>query len=264
MNAIPAQELGVLALPQNAAPANSLHPHEALDILLRQRFGVEYQPIVDTVSGDIAGFEALARFWQADGSPVVPDRMFGLLHDNPLLLFHAELEMKKLQIAAAPDAGMLFLNIDPDSYNAGNVRESNVFAELFAQHQRPGCELVIEVIENLHIGDVLFTRLMIDDLKAVGVKIAMDDLGTSSGLFSFDAMMDSAFIKFDRSWLANIPERRRLTILEWTQKMISQLGIKTVLEGVETRDDLLLAREMGFSFVQGFLYSKDFVRKRFA
>lgn len=264
MSAIPALEVGVLALPQNAAPANSLHPHEALDILLKRRFGVEYQPIVDTMSGDIAGYEALARFWRSDGTPVAPDRMFGLLHDNPLLLFHAELEMKKLQIAAAPDAGMLFLNVDPDSYNAGNARESNVFAELFAQHQRPGCELVIEVIENLHIGDVHFTRLMIDDLKAVGVKIAMDDLGTSSGLFSFDAMMDSAFIKFDRSWLANIPERRRLIILEWTQKMISQLGIKTVLEGVETRDDLLLARKMGFSFVQGFLYSKDFVRKRFA
>lgn len=45
--------------------------------------------------------------------------------------------------------------------------------------------------------------------------------------------------------------------------MISQLGIKTVLEDVETSDDLLLAQEMGISFVQGFLYSKDFVRKRF-
>lgn len=192
MNTITALEQNMLTSPQNAAPANSLHPHEALDILLKRRFGVEYQPIVDTVSGDIQA----TRHWPASGGrmehPWQPDRMFGLLHDNPLLLFHAELEMKKLQIAAVPDTAKLFLNVDPDSYHAGNARESNVFAELFAQHQRPGCELVIEVIENLHIGDVHFTRLMIDDLKAVGVKIAMDDLGTSSGLFSFDAMMDSA------------------------------------------------------------------------
>ena len=192
MNTITALEQNMLTSPQNAAPANSLHPHEALDILLKRRFGVEYQPIVDTVSGDIQA----TRHWPASGGrmehPWQPDRMFGLLHDNPLLLFHAELEMKKLQIAAVPDTAKLFLNVDPDSYHAGNARESNVFAESFAQHQRPGCELVIEVIENLHIGDVHFTRLMIDDLKAVGVKIAMDDLGTSSGLFSFDAMMDSA------------------------------------------------------------------------
>lgn len=192
MNTITALEQNMLTSPQNAAPANSLHPHEALDILLKRRFGVEYQPIVDTVSGDIQA----TRHWPASGGrmehPWQPDRMFGLLHDNPLLLFHAELEMKKLQIAAVPDTAKLFLNVDPDSYHAGNALESNVFAELFAQHQRPGCELVIEVIENLHIGDVHFTRLMIDDLKAVGVKIAMDDLGTSSGLFSFDAMMDSA------------------------------------------------------------------------
>ncbi len=79
MNAILKEEFKALEKAQNAAPANSLHPHEALDILLRQRFGVEYQPIVDTASGDIAGFEALARFWRADGTPVAPDLMFGLL-----------------------------------------------------------------------------------------------------------------------------------------------------------------------------------------
>lgn len=63
MNTITALEQNMLTSPQNAAPANSLHPHEALDILLKRRFGVEYQPIVDTVSGDIQA----TRHWLASG-----------------------------------------------------------------------------------------------------------------------------------------------------------------------------------------------------
>lgn len=76
-----------------AAVRHGLHPHEVLDITIAHRFGVEYQPLLDAHSGELVGFEALGRFYRADGSAVPPNLMFEALHDNPLLLLHVELEM---------------------------------------------------------------------------------------------------------------------------------------------------------------------------
>lgn len=130
MNALLKEEFAALEQARHPVrstnAAHMLHPHELLDILLNRRFGVEYQPLVDTRSGETAGFEALSRFYRANGEVVAPDQVFELLHDNPLLLFHAEMEMKKLQMLHAPQTGMLFLNLDPGSHPAA------IFSPIFS------------------------------------------------------------------------------------------------------------------------------------
>lgn len=262
MNAILKEEFSALEQAHNLArPAQTvpdLHPHEMLDILQNRRFGVEYQPVVDTLSGETAGYEALSRFYRANGEAVPPNRVFEMLHENPLLLFHTELEMKKLQILQAPKTELLFLNLDPDSFHAGSTPGGNVFTELFRSHRCPGREIMIEVIENLHIRDVMRTHAMILDFKDADIKVATDDLGVSNGLVSFGSFCDSSFIKFDRAWLAN-RGNRKLAVLEWFHGMARAAGARTVLEGVETLGDLALAHDIGFDCVQGFYFRDRFI-----
>ncbi|BBN90309.1 EAL domain-containing protein [Azospira sp. I09] len=234
-----------------------MHPHTLLECLLARRFAVEYQPLVCPVSGDSLGWEALARFSAADGTPLPPDLVFQALHHDPLLLFHTELETKRLQLSLAPPEGLLFVNLDPDSFAAGHGPDGrNAFTELFLPHRQ---RLVVEVIENLDMGDVALSHQLVEKLKADGVLLAMDDLAASRGLISFAALNDSAYLKFDRSWLADSPEReRRTAILSWTLPAARSLGVRTVLEGVETANDLKLARRLGFDLVQGFLFRDRF------
>lgn len=262
MNAILKEEFNALEYTHNQArPALAepkLHPHELLDIFLNRRFGVEYQPVVETVSGDTVGYEALARFYRPDGEVVPPNLMFEMLHENPLLLFHTELEMKKLQILQAPKTELLFLNLDPDSFHAGAAPGFNVFTELFLRHRNPGREIMIEVIENLHIRDVVRARAMIDDFKNADIKVATDDLGVSSGLVSFGSFCDSTFIKFDRAWLAH-RSNRKFAVLQWFHGLAQAAGARTVLEGVETLADLALAHDIGFDCVQGFYFRDRFI-----
>lgn len=236
-----------------------MHPHLILESLLSRRFAVEYQPLVCPNSGDTLGWEALARFTAADGSALAPDRVFQALHHNPLLLYHAELETKRLQLALAPPDGLLFVNLDPDSFSAGYTPAGrNAFTELFLPYEK---RLVVEVIENLDMGDVALSHRLVEELKAAGIRLAMDDLAASRGLISFAALSDSAYLKFDRSWLADSPEReRRTAILAWTLPAARSLGVRTVLEGVETANDLKLARRLGFDLVQGFLFRERFCR----
>ena len=128
-----------------------LHAHDILDIAIARRFCVEYQPLVAVASGDIVGYEALASFRRSNGGAVPPNLMFEALHENPLLLWHVELEMKRLQLAYAPAAPRLFLNLDPDSFHLGEGRQYNLFVELFRRHQQNGRQITVEVIENLSI-----------------------------------------------------------------------------------------------------------------
>jgi EAL domain-containing protein (putative c-di-GMP-specific phosphodiesterase class I) len=233
------------------------HPHVVLESIIAQRFGVEYQPLVDVKNGRTFAHEALARFIDADGHVMRPDIVFALLHDNPLLLMHAELEMKALQLAEAPEDGLLFVNLDPDSFSAGNgMHGENVFLPCLMQYRQ---RLVVEVIENLHIEDVLRARNMIDVLEAAGVRLAIDDMSSSRGLISYASMISADYIKFDRSWLTGGLSPRQRTILTWVLAQAADLGLTTVLEGVETERDLAMARDFGFDLVQGFLFRPRFV-----
>ncbi len=234
------------------------HPHEILDIVIARRFGVEYQPVVDTASGDVVGYEALARFRRADGEAVPPNRLFVSLHANPLLLLHVELEMKRLQLVHAPEVPHLFLNLDPDSFHMGEGPRHNLFVELFRRYRRPDRQLTVEVIENLSIQDVERSREMICVLKGAGFGVALDDMDVAGTVVSYDTMSESSVVKFDRSWLVRRTPHR-IDALRWFIGLSRVFGVRTLLEGVETEADLAFARELGIDWVQGFLFRDRFI-----
>ena len=90
---------------------------ELLDLVEQQRFGVEYQPLIDAHTGDILGYEALARFYHADGRAIPPLDVFQVLHDSPLMLAQVELQLKRLQMRYRPEGVALFLNLDPHAFS---------------------------------------------------------------------------------------------------------------------------------------------------
>ncbi|MDD3483210.1 EAL domain-containing protein [Azovibrio restrictus] len=248
-----------LPLAPSSINAYQLHPHEILEIAVQGRCGVEYQPLVSASTERIIGYEALARFYRYEGSPIAPDTLFERLHVEPLLLYHLELSAKRIQLQHAPEEGLLFINLDPDSYDQGEKDHpgGNTFLDLFED-----CgikeRLVIEIIENLAVRDVVLSRRMIDTLSGHELKVAMDDLAVSKGLISFGSLADATYLKFDLSWLAEQGQPRREEILRWSLSAAHAMSVMTVLEGVETEADLEFARKHGFDLVQGFRYREHF------
>jgi EAL domain-containing protein (putative c-di-GMP-specific phosphodiesterase class I) len=241
----------------STAFADHPHPHVILESIIAKRFAVEYQPLVDVRNGHTHAHEALARFIDSQGAVMRPDEVFALLHDNPLLLMHAELEMKTLQLSQAPADGLLFVNLDPDSFCAAySAQGDNVFLPLLQQYRQ---RLVVEVIENLHMEDVLRAQKMIAMLEAASIRLAIDDMSSSRGLISYASMISANYLKFDRSWLTGSLSGKLRIILTWVLAQAADLGLTTVLEGVESEQDLLLARDFGFDLVQGFLFRSRFI-----
>jgi EAL domain-containing protein (putative c-di-GMP-specific phosphodiesterase class I) len=232
------------------AVARGLDLAEARTTLDQGRFSTEYQAIVQARTGRTVAYEALARFRRRDGRPVAPARMFAVLHADPSLLLRAELTLKLHQVEHAPRAP-LFVNLDPDAWTRAGDRHRNPFLALFASCGR---RVVVEVTEALATADAARAQSMIAALRGRRVGIALDDVGAANGLLSFDAIVDAEVLKFDRTLIPRLRHPRCRALVQALTRMARETGAHSVLEGVETTAEFVLARDLGFDLVQGFLF----------
>ncbi len=233
-----------------------LLPDDLLETLESARFGVQYEPIVEAASGETVAFEALARFYRADGEPLPPGQVFSRLHAAPSLLLETEIALKRLQVEGAP-GHTLFVNLDPDSFAAA----ADGGAELLSLLAGAPGDVVVEAIENLDAADVRRGRLMVAALEEAGLPFALDDVGAESSILSFDLLARADYLKLDRSLLRAPRDPRRLALAEALVRMAARTGARTILEGVETIADLDLASDLGIPLVQGYLFRERFVRR---
>ncbi len=232
---------------------------EIASLVAGHRFGTEYQPVVELRTGATIGHEALSRFFDGNGRPVSPGPVFARLHDDPSLLLHVEAETKRFQVENAP-RGPLYLNVDPDSFHAASETSRLSLLDTISGH-RPG--VVVEVIETLSISDARRGRDMVTALRARAIGIALDDVGAPDTLVSLEALRDADIVKLDASWLARAQDPRDRAVLEMLLSLARRLETRTILEGVETPQQLALARALGVDAVQGFLFRERF-RSRLA
>jgi EAL domain-containing protein (putative c-di-GMP-specific phosphodiesterase class I) len=260
----PAEERTTTPVDPGAAPRaldppgrtrRTLELSEARAALDGGRFWTEYQAIVHVRTGKTCAFEALGRFRRRDGRPIPPTAVFAVLHADPALLLRAELTLKLHQVEHAPPAP-LFVNLDPDSWSRAGDRERNPFLALFSSARR---KIVVEVTEALATADAARAQAMIAALRGRGVAVALDDVGAANGLLSFDAVADAEVLKFDRTLIPRMRHPRARALVQALIRMGRETGTHTVLEGVETTAEFVLARDLGFDLVQGFLF-RDRVR----
>ncbi len=235
---------------RHPSPPRGLDLVEARSTLDHGRFFTEYQSIVHARTGKTVAYEALGRFRRRDGHAISPARMFAVLHADPGLLLRAELTLKLHQVEHAPRAP-LFVNLDPDSWVRAGDRHRNPFLALFAS---AGVRIVVEVTEALANADAVRAGSMIAALRGRRVPIALDDVGAANGLLSFDSVTEADVLKFDRTLIPRMRHPRCRALVLALTRMARETGVRTVLEGVETTAEFVLARDIGFDLVQGFLF----------
>ncbi len=229
-------------------------PGTVREALESHRFGVQYEPVVELKSGAPCGFEALARFEARDGSPLDTTGVFSTLHTDPALFADVELSLKRLQLERSPGS-VLFLNVDPEGYAACGALGLPLL-ELLAGF-RSG--VVVEIIENMGRSDAGCIRTLIRELAHSGLDVALDDLFAPNALVSLDSLVRVQYLKFDRSTLRASMDLRHRALVEALLGLARRLGVRTVLEGVETQTDLAYAALLGVDLVQGHLFREDFV-----
>lgn len=245
----PPAPFDALGAPEPRAPRR-LDLREVRAILDEGRFSSAYEPIVATRSAKTVAFEALARFRRRDGRAIAPARVFSVLHADPSLLLRAELTVKLHQVEHAPRAP-LFVNLDPDCWARAGDGRRNPFLALFATAPT---RVVVEITEALATADAHRAQEMIAALRGRHLPVALDDVGAANGLVSFDAIAEAQVLKFDRTLLPRLRHPRVRALVAALTGMARETGAHTVLEGVETTADFVVARDLGFDLVQGYLF----------
>jgi diguanylate cyclase (GGDEF)-like protein len=231
------------------------------EAIKRHDIKVFFQPIVRTLTCKACAAEALARWEDPVYGHLVPGVFINPLESTQLItkldLYIAEEVCRmyhNLQLHQNIDLP-ISLNFSRADFQRCHVREK--LDQLRAQYGVPDRAICVEITERDFGDDVNILKAQIKDLRDHGYEVWMDDFGSGFSSLSLLKDLDVDLVKFDLRFLvgsANI--NRGNFIIGALIAMVKQLGMKTLVEGVETEEQLEYLQSVGCERMQGYLYSK--------
>jgi diguanylate cyclase (GGDEF)-like protein/PAS domain S-box-containing protein len=229
--------------------------------LEKQEFLLHYQPQVDARSGAIVGAEALIRWGHSDLGLVSPLDFIPLAEESGLIVPIGEwvLQTACAELKAWQDAGngtlRMAVNLSGRQFRQHDLVET-VQRAIGAAGIDPQ-SLELEITESVLMQDASETARLLDNLKALGVKLSVDDFGTGYSSLSYLKRFPIDSLKIDRSFIRDIasdPDDAAITTA--ILAMAGGLGLEVVAEGVETMEQLGFLRGRKCQMIQGYLFSK--------
>ncbi len=136
--------------------------------------------------------------------------------------------------------------------------------ELCDTYGMPDGMIVIEITETVSTMDHMEVNQIAKALHSMGFAISMDDFGTKYSNMAVLTQFDFDSVKIDRSMILDIVENEKnQTILKHTIGMLEELGLKTVIEGVETAEQVEVLKEIGCDIIQGFYFGRPEPKEKF-
>jgi diguanylate cyclase (GGDEF)-like protein/PAS domain S-box-containing protein len=224
--------------------------------LSRDELELFYQPKISLLTDELAGVEALVRWRHPERGLVPPGEFIGIAEETGLILQLGEWVLRTAAHQASHWAGLqVSVNISPAQFRQPDLVQvvHNALRESGLAPQR----LELEITESVLIQQPEAAAKLLDDLKKLGVRVAMDDFGTGYSSLSYLQRFHFDKIKVDRSFIGAIGiEPSAAAIVRAVINLASSLGMLTCAEGVETDEQLAALRHEGCSEVQGYLFGK--------
>ncbi len=230
----------------------------------QEQLRLHYQP-QKTVLGDTVGFEALVRWQSADHGQVSPSVFIPIAEESGLIIPMGESILREACREAASWNMPLTIavNVSPLQFRYGDLPTlvHTILLETGLAPQR----LELEITEGVFIDDFSRAISNLSRLKALGVRIALDDFG--SGYSSLSYLHSFAFdkIKIDRTFICDLEHNRHsMAIVHAVIDLGHSLHIPVLAEGVETTAQHAMLRERGCDEVQGYLLGRPLPIEHYA
>ncbi|MDA9430434.1 EAL domain-containing protein [Bradyrhizobium sp. CCBAU 51627] len=228
------------------------------DALAGHEFELHYQPFVDTVTGEILGFEALLRWHHPRRGLVLPGEFIPLAEEAGLIVPLGEWILRTACSEAAkwPAHLRIAINLSPAQFRSNELVP--VIVGALANSGVAPHRLELEVTETviMHDSEAVFATL--GQLRELGVRIALDDFGTGYSSLSFLQRFPFDKIKVDRSFVNELssadPDAHHLA--RAVVRFAVSLGKTTTAEGAETKQQLDILREEGCAETQGYYFGQ--------
>jgi diguanylate cyclase (GGDEF)-like protein len=228
------------------------------DALAHGQLQLYYQPVVQTTTEKITGFEALLRWNHPQHGFVSPAKFIPIAEDAGLIAQIGEWALRHACQDMATWPANVRVAVNVSALQFANPALPGIVTSALAAAGVDADRLELEITESVFINDDDGNEAMFRALKRIGVRLALDDFGT--GYSSLGYLKKAPFdkIKIDQSFVrgATQPGSRNGAIIASIVSLAEALNMETTAEGVETLDELDLVRLLGCSHVQGYIYER--------
>jgi diguanylate cyclase (GGDEF)-like protein/PAS domain S-box-containing protein len=242
-----------------------LRLEQDIDLALeRDEFFLEFQPVVDLTSRELLGVEALLRWNHPQRGVVMPGAFIPIAEESCRIvelgrrvLVDACTQVRALggSIAAGDDLRVA-VNISGRHLQQGNL-VADVRHALAVSGLEPGC-LVIELTESTIMQNTDINLARLRELKALGVRLAIDDFGVGYSSLSYLHRFPIDILKIDRAFVSRMTEHNGGPELARAVVMLgTTLGLETIAEGIENEQQAQTLLDLGCVARQGFLFASS-------
>lgn len=222
-------------------------------------FELAYQPIVDLSNGRLSSVEALLRWRHPDYGNVEPSRIIPVAEELGLVVQLSEwvfeaacqqlLEWKMQFGRLAP--ACVSVNLSKKHFAFGDLVETT--KKILGRTRLEPSDLMMEISEAAVMTDFEVSRQVLEDLKTLGVKLALDDFGNGQSTLGMLKDLPIDLVKIDRAFTSEVNDSKHMAALVHAVAVLAHnLGLETVAEGIETDEDLLAVQKVGCGHGQGF------------
>ena len=234
----------------------------------QERLYVVYQPFVELATGELVGAEALLRWRNTDGTFVPPDRFIPIAEQSGLMVPIGDWVMSTALMFASQLKG----HVRSDFRIAINIshvqfREPDFVEKLCAALLRHGVHpenVEIELTESVAVDDIELIEQKLAIIRSHGIAVAIDDFGTGYSSLNIIRQLRVNRLKIDRAFVSGDScQSDNFGIAEMIHDLAVHLGLETIAEGIETREQCEKLMALGVREGQGYLFSKPLTSEQF-
>jgi diguanylate cyclase (GGDEF)-like protein len=222
-----------------------------------------YQPLIDLKSGEVAGFEALARWNHEDRGEISPTEFIPVAEESGLILQLGRWAMHKAAQTLADwdlNAGErlpLYVGVNLSAIQVARDDIASVVESALKTTGLTGERLTLELTESSIVQDPARATRVFDALKALEATVAMDDFGTGYSSLAYLQRLPIDVLKIDRSFVSGMMvDPDSVAIVRAVLSLADALGMSTTAEGIETVELATTLATLGCASGQGFYFAK--------
>ncbi|MBB1520341.1 EAL domain-containing response regulator [Aquipseudomonas guryensis] len=245
---------------ESQMPGPQLDEQDIQRALRESEFVAYFQPKVSLLDGQLKGVEALIRWQHPQHGLLAPGQFIELIERSPYI---SEVTLQMLDMSLQHcrrwhDAGLpLSFSINVSARSLADSKLADAIIERVAASGIPTQHVILEITESAIMVDLGITLGTLARLRLKGFGLSVDDYGTGFSCMLQLSRVPCSELKVDRAFVNGASQSLHLRILlESALDIARKLNLHVVAEGVETREDWLLLRNLGCSEAQGYFVAK--------
>ncbi len=225
--------------------------------LEHEQFEPHFEPQIDLETGELVGFEALARWNHTLSGIIMPDMFIPVAEEIGVIGRLSEQVMRAAFVHAATWDASISLSVNVSPAMLGDPWLAQKIVRLLRETSFPANRLVVEITESSLFTDIDQARTIVTSLKNQGIRLALDDFGTGFSSLSHLRTLPFDVIKIDRSFVTTIHrDRESSAIVRAVTTLAEALNVPVTVEGIEDIATLEAVLEIGCATGQGWYFGK--------